>query len=39
VNTHIPPVIVAARYYELTGDHYYRGIAEYFRDWAPHMHT
>src|SRR6185312_3594312 len=32
VNTHIPQVIAAARYYELTGDHYYRDIAEYFWD-------
>ena len=30
VNTHIPQVIAAARYYELTGDPYYRKIAEYF---------
>lgn len=30
VNTHIPQVIAAARYYELTGDHRYRDIAEYF---------
>ena len=30
VNTHIPQVIAAARYYELTGDPYYRNIAEYF---------
>jgi hypothetical protein len=30
VNTHIPQVIAAARYYELTGDRYYRDIAEYF---------
>jgi uncharacterized protein len=32
VNTHIPQVIAAARYYELTGDHYYRDIPEYFWD-------
>src|SRR3954467_1848302 len=32
VNTHIPQVIAAARYYELTGDQYYRDIAEYFWD-------
>ena len=32
VNTHIPQVIAAARYYELTGDHYYRDIAQYFWD-------
>jgi uncharacterized protein len=32
VNTHIPQVIAAARYYELTGDHYYRDLAEYFWD-------
>ena len=30
VNTHIPQVIAAARYYELTGEHRYRDIAEYF---------
>jgi DUF1680 family protein len=30
VNTHIPQVIAAARYYELTGDTRYRDIAEYF---------
>lgn len=30
VNTHIPQVIAAARYYELTGEPYYRNIAEYF---------
>jgi uncharacterized protein len=30
VNTHIPQVIAAARYYELTGDRRYRDIAEYF---------
>jgi uncharacterized protein len=30
VNTHIPQVIAAARYYELTGDQHYRNIAEYF---------
>jgi DUF1680 family protein len=30
VNTHIPQVIAAARYYELTGDRRYRNIAEYF---------
>lgn len=32
VNTHIPQVIAAARYYELTGDRRYREIAEYFWD-------
>lgn len=32
VNTHIPQVISAARYYELTGDNYHRDIAEYFWD-------
>jgi len=32
VNNHIPQVIAAARYYELTGDRYYRDIAEYFWD-------
>ncbi len=32
VNTHIPQVIAAARLYELTGDHRYRDIAEYFWD-------
>jgi DUF1680 family protein len=32
VNTHIPQVIAAARYYELTGDRRYRDIAEYFFD-------
>jgi DUF1680 family protein len=32
VNTHIPQVIAAARYYELTGDPRYRDIAEYFWD-------
>jgi len=32
VNTHIPQVLAAARYYELTGDRYYRDIAEYFWD-------
>jgi DUF1680 family protein len=31
-NTHIPQVIAAARYYELTGDNRYRQIAEYFWD-------
>jgi DUF1680 family protein len=31
-NTHIPQVIAAARYYELTGDRRYRQIAEYFWD-------
>ena len=31
-NTHIPQVIAAARYYELTGDRYYRNVAEYFWD-------
>jgi uncharacterized protein len=30
VNTHIPQVIAAARYYELTGEERYRNIAEYF---------
>ncbi len=30
VNTHIPQVIAAARYYELTGEQRYRDIAEYF---------
>jgi len=30
VNTHIPQVIAAARFYELTGDRRYRDIAEYF---------
>lgn len=30
VNTHIPQVIAAARYYELTGDRRYRDIATYF---------
>jgi DUF1680 family protein len=30
VNTHIPQVIAAARYYELTGQRRYRDIAEYF---------
>jgi DUF1680 family protein len=32
VNTHIPQVIAAARYYELTGDRRYCDIAEYFWD-------
>jgi len=32
VNTHIPQVIAAARYYELTGDRRYHDIAEYFWD-------
>jgi DUF1680 family protein len=32
VNTHIPQVIAAARYYELTGKPRYRDIAEYFWD-------
>jgi uncharacterized protein len=32
VNTHIPQVIAAARYYELTGDRRYRDIADYFWD-------
>jgi hypothetical protein len=32
VNTHIPQVIAAARYYELTGEKRYRDIAEYFWD-------
>jgi DUF1680 family protein len=31
-NTHIPQVIAAARYYELTGERRYRDIAEYFWD-------
>lgn len=31
-NTHIPQVIAAARYYELTGERRYREIAEYFWD-------
>ena len=30
VNTHIPQVIAAARYYELTGETRYRDISEYF---------
>ena len=30
VNTHIPQVIAAARYYELTGEPRYRDIAQYF---------
>ena len=30
VNTHIPQVLAAARYYELTADRKYRAIAEYF---------
>jgi len=30
VNTHIPQVIAAARYYKLTGQRRYRDIAEYF---------
>ena len=30
VNTHIPQVIAAARYYELTGERRYRDIAQYF---------
>jgi uncharacterized protein len=30
VNTHIPQVIAAARYYELTGKRQYRDISEYF---------
>jgi DUF1680 family protein len=30
VNTHIPQVIAAARYYELTGERRHRDIAEYF---------
>ncbi len=29
-NTHVPQVIGAARRYELTGDRYYRNVAEYF---------
>jgi len=32
VNTHIPQVIAAARYYDMTGDRRYRDIAEYFWD-------
>jgi uncharacterized protein len=32
VNTHIPQVIAAARLYELTGEPYYRKIADYFWD-------
>jgi uncharacterized protein len=32
VNTHIPQVIAAARYYELTSEKRYRDIAEYFWD-------
>ena len=32
VNTHIPQVIAAARYYELTGDRRHHDIAEYFWD-------
>ena len=32
VNTHMPQVIAAARYYELTGERRYRDIAEYFWD-------
>ena len=32
VNTHIPQVLAAARYYELTGDRRYRDLAEYFFD-------
>jgi uncharacterized protein len=32
VNTHIPQVIAAARYYEMTGDPRYRDIAQYFWD-------
>jgi len=32
VNTHIPQVIAAARYYELTGDQRYRDVAQYFWD-------
>jgi DUF1680 family protein len=31
-NTHIPQVIAAARYYELTGDKRHRNIADYFWD-------
>lgn len=31
-NTHIPQVIAAARYYEMTGDQHYCDIAEYFWD-------
>ena len=30
VNTHIPQVLAAARYYELSGDRKYRDMAEYF---------
>ena len=30
VNTHIPQVVAAARLYELTGDHRYSNIADYF---------
>ena len=36
VNTHIPQVIAAARYYELTGERRYRDIAEYF--WEEVVH-
>ena len=32
VNTHIPQVIAAARYYDMTGEKRYRDIAEYFWD-------
>jgi uncharacterized protein len=32
VNTHIPQVIAAARYYELSGERRYRYIAQYFWD-------
>ncbi len=32
VNTHVPQVIAAARYYELTGQPRYRDISEYFWD-------
>ena len=32
VNTHLPQVIAAARYYELTGERKYRDIAQYFWD-------
>ena len=32
VNTHVPQVIAAARYYELTGNRRYRDIAQYFWD-------
>jgi len=32
VNTHIPQVIAAARYYDMTGEKPYRDLAEYFWD-------